>query len=302
MKPPIKKKKKLPFYAKVGGSAARSRADRAAYKRGGSVSVAKADLDPISPNEPHAPAGGKVTQKFKSGGVAKRQGGGDVKMPDRPPPRQPDESSVGPMRPTGSGTYDPSTGRVKGFRTGGAVKKRQGGGDVPLPRPKPSNIDDVPSSPTEPVAWGGRLEPLEHTGPAPAERKKKSEGWDLEEDVPEFLKIEGRDYGKQPASLGEKILSTGKILAQPAGAMINRARKDLGFKDGGKLSAAQRQSLPKSDFALPGKGTGPKGAGSGSYPIPDRSHAANALARSSGKPVAAEVRAKVKAKYPDMGK
>jgi hypothetical protein len=70
---------------------------------------------------------------------------------------------------------------------------------------------------------------------------------------------------------------------------------------GGKLSAAQRQSLPKSDFALPGAGKGPKGAGSGSYPIPDRSHAANALARSSGKPVAAAVRAKVKAKYPDMG-
>lgn len=60
--------------------------------------------------------------------------------------------------------------------------------------------------------------------------------------------------------------------------------------------------MPKSDFALPGKGEGPKGAGSGSYPIPDRSHAANALARSSGKPVAAAVRAKVHAKYPDMGK
>jgi hypothetical protein len=72
-------------------------------------------------------------------------------------------------------------------------------------------------------------------------------------------------------------------------------------RGGGVLSAAQRQSLPKSDFALPGKGKGPKGAGSGSYPIPDRSHAANALARSSGKPVAAQVRAKVKAKYPDMG-
>lgn len=68
-----------------------------------------------------------------------------------------------------------------------------------------------------------------------------------------------------------------------------------------KLSAKQRQSLPKSDFALPGKGSGPKGAGSGSYPIPDRSHAANALARSSGKPEHAEVAAKVHAKYPDLG-
>lgn len=68
----------------------------------------------------------------------------------------------------------------------------------------------------------------------------------------------------------------------------------------GKLTAGQRQSLPKKDFALPGKGEGPKGAGSGSFPIPDESHARNALARSSGKPVEAAVRAKVKAKYPEI--
>lgn len=69
-----------------------------------------------------------------------------------------------------------------------------------------------------------------------------------------------------------------------------------------KLSAKTRQSLPKSDFARPGKGSGPKGAGSGSYPIPDRSHAQNALARSSGKPEAATVRAKVNAKFPGLEK
>lgn len=69
-----------------------------------------------------------------------------------------------------------------------------------------------------------------------------------------------------------------------------------------KLNAAKRQSLPKSDFALPGKGEGKKGAGSGSYPIPDASHARNALARSSGKSVASAVRAKVKAKFPNIGK
>ncbi len=69
----------------------------------------------------------------------------------------------------------------------------------------------------------------------------------------------------------------------------------------GKLTASKRQGLPKSDFALPGKGKGPKGAGSGSYPIPDRSHAVNALARSSGKPVAGAVRRKVEQKYPGLG-
>lgn len=71
-----------------------------------------------------------------------------------------------------------------------------------------------------------------------------------------------------------------------------------------KLTAKTRQSLPKSDFALPGKGSGPKGAGSGSYPVPDASHARNALARVSQHGTSAEkaaVRAKVKAKFPGIG-
>jgi hypothetical protein len=68
-----------------------------------------------------------------------------------------------------------------------------------------------------------------------------------------------------------------------------------------KLTAHDRQNLPKSDFALPGKGKGPKGAGSGSYPIPDKSHARNALARSSGKPAHAAVARKVHAKFPGIG-
>jgi hypothetical protein len=70
-----------------------------------------------------------------------------------------------------------------------------------------------------------------------------------------------------------------------------------------KLTAAQRKKIPKSDFAVKGKAGTPAGkAASGSYPIPDRSHARNALARSSGKPVAGQVRAAVARKYPDMVK
>lgn len=68
-----------------------------------------------------------------------------------------------------------------------------------------------------------------------------------------------------------------------------------------KLSMRSRKSLPSSSFALPGKGKGPSGKGSGSYPIPDKSHARNALARASGKSVESTVRAKVKAKFPDIG-
>lgn len=68
-----------------------------------------------------------------------------------------------------------------------------------------------------------------------------------------------------------------------------------------KLSSAQRKSLPKSDFAVKSKANSPQGkAKGGSYPIPDRSHAQNALARSAGKPEEAQVKAAVRAKYPDM--
>ena len=71
------------------------------------------------------------------------------------------------------------------------------------------------------------------------------------------------------------------------------------------LTAGERQKLPKKSFALPGKGEGPKGAGAGSYPIPDASHARNALARVSQHGSSAEkaaVRAKVHSKFPEIGK
>ena len=62
-----------------------------------------------------------------------------------------------------------------------------------------------------------------------------------------------------------------------------------------KLTAAVRNNLPTSDFALPKDRA---------YPINDRGHAANALARVSHDGTAEEkaaVRAKVHAKYPSMG-
>jgi len=122
--------------------------------------------------------------------------------------------------------------------------------------------------------------------------------------LPYYAKVGGGlARGRPDRKAGPQVAK--KAAGEPISATEPHAPVDgkvaQQFKDGGKLSAAQRQSLPKSDFALPGQGTGPKGAGSGSYPIPDRSHAANALARSSGKPIAAKVRAKVHAKYPDMG-
>ncbi len=65
-----------------------------------------------------------------------------------------------------------------------------------------------------------------------------------------------------------------------------------------KLTMKARKKLPKKSFAIP-----EKAPGSGSYPIEDRAHAQNALARVSqfGTPEEkAKVRAKVKARYPGM--
>ena len=70
-----------------------------------------------------------------------------------------------------------------------------------------------------------------------------------------------------------------------------------------KLNAAQRKRIPKNDFALPS--TRSKSGGKGGYPIQNASHARNALAMVSrfGSPSEkAEVKARVRAKYPGIGK
>lgn len=60
-----------------------------------------------------------------------------------------------------------------------------------------------------------------------------------------------------------------------------------------KLNAAKRNALPSKDFAGPDR----------SYPIEDKSHARNALARVSDKSpgLKAKVKAKVHKKFPGIG-
>lgn len=87
-------------------------------------------------------------------------------------------------------------------------------------------------------------------------------------------------------------------------APVAEARRKPKKMSEGHLTAAARQHMPRSEFALPGKGEGPKGAGAGSYPIPDRAHARNALARVAQHGSAQEkatVRAAVHRKFPDIG-
>lgn len=68
-----------------------------------------------------------------------------------------------------------------------------------------------------------------------------------------------------------------------------------------KLTYKKREKMPKKEFALPSK----RQRGKGGYPIPDKAHARNALARASqfaSPEEAAEIRAKVRAKFPSIGK
>jgi hypothetical protein len=59
-----------------------------------------------------------------------------------------------------------------------------------------------------------------------------------------------------------------------------------------KLTAKARKAIPTSEFAGPDR----------SFPIEDKSHARNALARAHFAKNPAAIRRKVHAKYPDIGK
>lgn len=69
------------------------------------------------------------------------------------------------------------------------------------------------------------------------------------------------------------------------------------------LSASERRTLPSKDFALPGKGKGPEGKGSGAYPIDTPGRARSALSRGAANASPsedAEIKRKVHAQYPNM--
>lgn len=82
---------------------------------------------------------------------------------------------------------------------------------------------------------------------------------------------------------------------KPTSGLTSAGLRNLRETTAAPLTTQQRKSLPKSKFAIPSKA--PE---SGSYPIDTPGRAANALARSSGKPEAAAVKRAVCAKYPDL--
>jgi hypothetical protein len=118
----------------------------------------------------------------------------------------------------------------------------------------------------------------------------------------------GKVHGDKPMARADKRARGGRMTPESplsgAGDTKGGCEPEKGDRaSGGRLSASSRNALPASDFALPGKGTGDKGKGPGSFPIPDASHARNALARSANKSpaVKAKVRAAVHAKFPGIG-
>ena len=69
------------------------------------------------------------------------------------------------------------------------------------------------------------------------------------------------------------------------------------------LSTEERNKMPSSEFALPGKGEGKGGKGSGAYPINDEGHARAALSRASANASPSEqatIRRKVHERFPDI--
>ena len=105
--------------------------------------------------------------------------------------------------------------------------------------------------------------------------------------------VEAEQYGNNPKVIGlAKEKSTGIQTDGESG--IQRLDRP-GRKHGGKLSTEERKKLPAKDFAL----------GKGHYPIEDKNHARNALARVSqfgSSSEKARVRAAVHRKYPGIGK
>lgn len=113
--------------------------------------------------------------------------------------------------------------------------------------------------------------------------------------------------GPPPAGALNRATAMGKsaLRGAPPAPLAREAPTPVApMAKGGHLTMKARNALPSSDFALPGKGAGPTGKGSGSYPIPDKNHARAALSRASANASPAQqarIRAKVHAKFPGIG-
>lgn len=191
---------------------------------------------------------------------------------------------------------------------GGSVATGDGLGDTTDMPPRPMSQDEE----QEYAGWMGRYgdNPSnrkylnDHIGrmglrapPAPPEQAPSASGHGQMMMRERFVRMVPDDNSKNATDPADKFF-------RPKDGKIGR-QSDRNFAKGGHLTTAARNRMPASDFALPGNGAGPSGKGSGSYPIPDASHARNALSRvaqhgSSGQKAA--VKAAVHSRFPGIGK
>lgn len=118
-------------------------------------------------------------------------------------------------------------------------------------------------------------------------------------DNPKTLKRQPTGSWKPVSAIGTERQSLGvdKLAMNKVDIVFNKVAK--------VLSTSDREHISKKNFAIPGKKNKSNPAGHGGYPIPDRGHARAALSMVSAHGSSsqkAEVRAKVHAKYPTMGK
>ena len=187
---------------------------------------------------------------------------------------------------------------VPAMKRGGKVKRHYDDGGAVMMQPM-NDMTGVPA-----MCNGGKVKGFAAGGLATASSRP------MQPDQSDFTDRLSKPRGMSPYSPQDRVMEHKPPRNGAVGRILDPDRDtgdgdDMRMAKGGHLDTAARKALPRSDFALPGKGAGPSGKGSGSYPIPDRSHAANALSRVSQFGSSAEkaaVRAKVHAKYPDMGK
>jgi len=167
--------------------------------------------------------------------------------------------------------------------SGGLVKRRRGGSV------SDAADGDLIKSPVSIAPKGGAVkQKFQEGGPVEAAQRRKREN------------IERTAMPTIPTTAAQTAAG---LSRERVGRPPSLTGPTEGLKRGGHLSAGQRRALPSSDFALPGKGEGPEGKGSGSYPIPDEGHAKSALSRGKHNASPGElatIKRKVKAKFPGM--
>lgn len=114
--------------------------------------------------------------------------------------------------------------------------------------------------------------------------------------------MQGQMPQQMPAQMGQ--MPMGQMQGQMRPPVQTTVQMPMHMAKGGHLSAAARNKMPSSEFALPGKGEGKNGKGSGSYPIGDEKHGRLALAMDHNASPAERktIERKVHARYPNIGK